>query len=41
MNAPGYPLTKEDFPKSVKLLESIEADPGCEPFLMPVQWEGK
>ena len=39
MNAPGYPLNKEDYHKCTKLVESIEADPGCDPFLMPVQWE--
>ena len=41
MTTAGYPLQKEDFPKCQKLLESIEADPMCEPFLMPVPWEGK
>jgi hypothetical protein len=35
----GYPLHKDDFTKCVKLLESVEADPGCEPFLFPVQWQ--
>jgi len=37
----GFPLHKEDYTKCVKLLETIEADPGCEPFLFPVQWQGK
>ena len=41
MSSVGYPLTKEDYPKSLKLLESITSDPGCEPFLMPVEWECK
>ena len=30
---------KEDYPKCTKLLENIEADPGCDPFLLPVEWE--
>jgi hypothetical protein len=37
----SYPLTKEDYPKTIKLLESIGMDPNCEPFLTPVAWEGK
>lgn len=35
----SYPLTKEDYPKTIKLLESIGMDPNCEPFLTPVAWE--
>lgn len=35
----GCSLKKEDHPKCLKLIESIEADPGCEPFLLPVEWE--
>jgi hypothetical protein len=34
-------LTKEDYLKCSKLLESIESDPGCEPFMFPVDWESK
>ena len=41
MSSPGYPLQKEDFHKCQRLLESIEQDPMCEPFLKPVEWEGK
>ena len=41
MNSTGYPLVKEDYHKSQKLIESIEADPNCEPFLIPVGWQGK
>ena len=37
----GCPLSSDEYPKCQKLLEGIEADPGCEPFLMPVAWEGK
>jgi hypothetical protein len=36
-----YQIKKEDIPKIKTLIESIEADPNAEPFLMPVQWEGK
>ena len=35
------PLSKEDYPKLQKLLEAIGMDPMCEPFLFPVQWQGK
>ena len=35
----GVPLRKEEYPWCTKLLESIEADPNCDPFLLPVQWE--
>ena len=41
MNSAGYPLIKEDYHKSQKLIESIEADPNCEPFLVPVEWQCK
>ena len=37
----SYPLTKDDYAKTTKLLESIAMDPNCEPFLTPVAWEGK
>ena len=41
MSSPGYPLQKEDYHKCQRLLETIEQDPMCEPFLKPVEWEGK
>ena len=37
--AAGVMLRKEDHIKCSKLLETIEADPNCEPFLLPVEWE--
>ena len=41
MSASSFPLTKDDHHKCHKLLESIEQDPMCEPFLKPVEWERK
>ena len=41
MSSPGYPLQKEDHHKCKTLLETIEKDPMCEPFLHPVEWECK
>ena len=38
---PKYQIKKEDFPKILNLLKSIEDDPGAEPFLEPVAWQGK
>jgi hypothetical protein len=38
---PKYQVKKEDFPKILNLLKSIEDDPGAEPFLEPVAWQGK
>ena len=35
----GVPLRKEEYAKCTKLLENIEADPSCDPFLLPVAWE--
>jgi hypothetical protein len=34
-------IKKEDHPKILALLKSIEDDPGAEPFLEPVAWQGK
>ena len=38
---PKYMVKKEDIPKILNLLKSIEDDPGAEPFLEPVAWQGK
>lgn len=38
---PKYMVKKEDIPKILALLKSIEDDPGAEPFLEPVAWQGK
>jgi hypothetical protein len=38
---PKYLVKKEDHPKILNLLKSIEDDPGAEPFLEPVAWQGK
>jgi len=39
--APGnkFQIKKEDHPKIIALLKSIEDDPNAEPFLEPVQWQ--
>ena len=36
---PGVPLTKGDYHKCIKLVETIELDPGADPFKEPVPWE--
>jgi len=36
-----YHIKKEDIPKVLALLKSIEDDPNAEPFLEPVAWQGK
>ena len=37
--APGVALRKDEYAKCTKLLENIEADQCCDPFLLPVDWE--
>ena len=38
-NAIKTPLANDDHPKCVRLLETLLADPNCEPFREPVAWK--
>jgi hypothetical protein len=39
-SASKYQIKKEDIPKIITLLKSIEDDQNADPFLEPVAWQG-